>query len=121
MTFVDGLQVLGFPPPCHPSYKALAFTLTGLSPAERASLCWTHVGSRTGARTVGGGFPATLFRFGWWGHSSAMATFPVPASSNRACGFPALCFPACFAPRVMRPIALGQLSASSLNGALGSC
>src|SRR5208283_2283412 len=42
MTFVDGLQVLGFPPPCHPSYKALAFTLTGLSPAERASLCWTH-------------------------------------------------------------------------------
>ena len=57
----------------------------------------------------------------WWGHNSTMATFPVPASSNRACGFPALCFPACFAPRVMRPIALGALSASSLGGALGSC
>src|SRR5216684_1511042 len=42
----------------------------------------------------------------WWGHNSTMATFPVPAS---------------FAPRVMRPIALGALSASSLGGALGSC
>src|SRR5216684_2550486 len=42
MTFVDGLQVIGFPPPCHPSYEALALTSAGLSPAERASLCWTH-------------------------------------------------------------------------------
>jgi hypothetical protein len=42
MTFVDGLQVIGFPPPCHPSYEALAFTSAGLSPAERVSLRWTH-------------------------------------------------------------------------------
>ena len=41
---VNGLQILGFPPPCHPNYRALALTPAGLSPAERASLCWTHVG-----------------------------------------------------------------------------
>ena len=39
---VDGLQRLGFPPPCHPSYKALALTLAGLTPAERVRLRWTH-------------------------------------------------------------------------------
>src|SRR5262249_23692284 len=38
----DGLQVIGFPPPCHPSYEALAFTSAGLSPAERVSIHWTH-------------------------------------------------------------------------------
>jgi len=26
---VDGLQVIGFPPPCHPSYKASGFYLGG--------------------------------------------------------------------------------------------
>ena len=40
---VDGLQRLGFPPPCHPSYKVLALTLAGLTPAERVRLRWTHV------------------------------------------------------------------------------
>ena len=39
---VNGLQLIGFPPPCHPNYRALALTPAGLSPAERASLCWTH-------------------------------------------------------------------------------
>ena len=39
-----------------------------------------------------------------------MITFPAPASSNAACGFPALRFPACFTSRVMRPIASGALS-----------
>jgi hypothetical protein len=48
-----------------------------------------------------------------WVHSSTMVTFPVPASSNRAGGFPALGFPVCFAPRVMRPIVPGALSALS--------
>ena len=42
-----------------------------------------------------------------------MVTFPVPATSNRAGGFPALGFPVCFAPRVMRPIMPGALSALS--------
>ena len=39
-----------------------------------------------------------------------LITFPAPASSNAACGFPALRFPACFTSRVMRPIASGALS-----------
>ena len=61
---VNGLQILGFPPPCHPNYRALALTPAGLSPAERASLCWTHVGSRTGAPTVGYGGKSNHFRVG---------------------------------------------------------
>ena len=36
---VSELQFIGFPPPCHSSYGALALTPAGLSPAERASLC----------------------------------------------------------------------------------
>jgi hypothetical protein len=43
MTFVDGLRVISFPPPCHPSYEALAFTSAGLSPAEHVSIRWTHM------------------------------------------------------------------------------
>ena len=61
---VNGLQLIGFPPPCHPNYRALALTPAGLSPAERASLCWTHVGSRTGAPTVGSGGKSNHFRVG---------------------------------------------------------
>src|SRR5215475_15610564 len=40
------------------------------------------------------------------------ATFPVPATSHAACGFPALRAPICFIPRLMGPIPLGQLSVS---------
>ena len=61
---VNGLQVIVFSPPCHPCYGALALTPAGLSPAERASLCWTHVGSRTGAPTVGSGGKSNHFRVG---------------------------------------------------------
>src|SRR5262245_2893015 len=39
------------------------------------------------------------------------ATFPAPASSNAACGFPALRSPVRFAPRFMGPITLARLSA----------
>src|SRR5438128_1186843 len=39
---VGGLQSLGFPPPCHPSYGALALTPAGLTPAEHVSFLWTH-------------------------------------------------------------------------------
>src|SRR5713226_4595506 len=39
---VGGLQGLGFPPPCHPSYGALALTPAGLTPAEHVSFLWTH-------------------------------------------------------------------------------
>src|SRR6266849_2827249 len=34
---VGGLQSLGFPPPCHPSYGALALTPAGLAPAGHVS------------------------------------------------------------------------------------
>ncbi len=39
---VGGLQSLGFPPPCHPSYGALALASAGLTPAEHVSFLWTH-------------------------------------------------------------------------------
>jgi hypothetical protein len=45
------------------------------------------------------------------------ATFPAPATSNAACGFPALRSPVCFASRVMGPILLGHLS----TAATGPC
>jgi hypothetical protein len=38
------------------------------------------------------------------------ATFPAPATSHAACGFPALRAPICFTPRLMGPIRLGPLS-----------
>ena len=43
------------------------------------------------------------------------ATFPVPATSNAACGFPALRSPACFALRFMGPILLGRFRLWSSN------
>jgi hypothetical protein len=39
---VERLQEVGFPSPCAPSYRALAFPLVGLPPTEHASLRWTH-------------------------------------------------------------------------------
>lgn len=38
----DGLQVIDFSPPCHRCYWGMAFPLTGLLPAGRVSLGWTH-------------------------------------------------------------------------------
>ena len=46
-----------------------------------------------------------------------LVTFPAPASSNAACGFPALRFPACFASRVMWPFASGALSEQPIAAA----
>src|SRR5271168_3993660 len=43
-------------------------------------------------------------------HHLGRATFPAPASSNAACGFPALRSPVCFASRIMGPILPEQLS-----------
>ena len=43
-------------------------------------------------------------------------TFPAPASSNAACGFPALRFPACFTSRVMRPIQPSPSRISVVSG-----
>src|SRR5258708_13134005 len=49
--FVDRLQSFSFHHLCYPNYGALTSTPAGLSPAEHASLHWTH--NRTG------GFPAS--------------------------------------------------------------
>jgi hypothetical protein len=68
-----------------------------------------QVGSRAGARTVGAG--GNSIAFARDRSPATMVTFPAPATSNAACGFPALRFPVCFMPGVMRPIMLGALSA----------
>ena len=67
------------------------------------------VGSRTGAPTLGSGGCSTAFAVAL--NPAAMITFPAPATSNVACGFPALRSPVCFGPRLMRPIQSGWLSA----------
>ena len=72
----------------------LALALAGLTPAEHASLRWTHVGSRTGASVTLGA-----------------TTFPAPATSNAACGFPALRFPVTFVKKIMQPIRPDRFSA----------
>jgi len=48
---VERLQKVGFPSPCSPSYRALAFPLGGFSPTEHASLRWTHNRACTFQRT----------------------------------------------------------------------
>jgi len=40
--FVDRFRKLGLSPLRYPSYKALTFTLVGLSPTEHTSFSWTH-------------------------------------------------------------------------------
>src|SRR5216683_42299 len=52
--FVDRLQSFSFHHLCYPNYGALSSTPAGLSPAEHASLHWTH--SRT-SRFPASGFP----------------------------------------------------------------
>src|SRR5215475_6981486 len=63
---VERLQKVGFPSPCSPSYRALAFSLVGFSPTEHASLSWTHhrTCGRIGRQRVAsmGTFPTTLLR-----------------------------------------------------------
>src|ERR1700756_248807 len=48
-------------------------------------------------------------------HHPDRATFPVPATSNAACGFPALRSPVRFTPRLMGPILPARLSANVPN------
>ena len=92
---------------------SLALTLARLTLAEHASLGWTHVGSRTGAPTVGSGGSSKAFALGL--SPAPLVTFPAPATSNPAYGFPVPGFPGCFAPRVMGPIRLRALSVTAGN------
>ena len=75
---VDRLQSLGFPPPCYPNYGASTLAPAGLSPAEHASLRWTH------NRTCG--FPASGFPTGFIARLSA--TTAAPASKTQHAEFP---------------------------------
>src|ERR1035441_4433540 len=69
----------------------------------------SQVGSRAGARPLGAGGNSIAFALDR--SPAAIVTFPAPATSNAACGFPALRFPVCFVSGVMGPITLGALSA----------
>ena len=59
-------------------------------------------------------------------HHLGRATFPAPASSNAACGFPALRSPVCFASRLMGPIlphlqTMGTRRKAAVRDARRSC
>jgi hypothetical protein len=61
----------------------------------------SQVGSRTGAASRRSSLSVAP-RFLWECLTSQTVNpFPAPASSNAACGFPALRFPICFVPRFM--------------------
>src|SRR5271170_3161586 len=51
---VDRLQSFSFHHLCYPNYGALTFTPAGLSPAEHASLRWTHNRSRASPAVLTG-------------------------------------------------------------------
>ena len=74
------------------------------------SLPRSSVGSGTGAPVVGSGGCSIAFALGL--SPAPVTTFPAPASSNAACGFPALRFPVAFLPGFMWPIDWGALSAA---------
>ena len=56
--FVDRLQSFSFHHLCYPNYGALTSTPAGLSPAEHASLHWTH--NRTGRSPASGLYGACM-------------------------------------------------------------
>ena len=79
-------------------------------PAAGASLLVGEgVGSGTGAPTVGSGGWSVAFAPGL--SPAPIITFPAPASSNPAYGFPVLGSPAAFVSRFMWPFGQGALSA----------
>jgi len=68
----------------------------------------SQVGSGIGAPTVGSGGSSKAFAVGL--SPAPLVTFPTPATSNPAYGFPVPGFPANFTYRFMRPITLAVLS-----------
>jgi hypothetical protein len=76
---------------CHPNYRALTFTLAGLSPAEHTSLSWLQRRVEDWRAGLGRSSCSLLTRpFVCECHSiSTMLTFPIPATSNASHGFPA--------------------------------
>src|ERR1700676_2565620 len=58
--FFDRVQSFSFHHLCYPNYGALTFTPAGLSPAEHASLRWTH--NRTGRFPASGLYGAFIVK-----------------------------------------------------------
>src|SRR5215467_12711047 len=78
------------------------------------------VGSRTGAMLRRLGLSVAP-RFLWECLTSqTVSSFPVPASSNPSCRFPAMGLPACFVPRIMWPLRVVGLSSVARNGEAGT-
>ena len=76
---VERLQRVGFPSPCAPSYRALAFPLVGLPPTEHASLRWTHHRAEP--------FPCdTALPWARFTASGPQVSHPLPRLSYSTCG-----------------------------------
>jgi hypothetical protein len=90
-------------------FPALSSAGASLSGPYSVSTSRSSVGSEAGARTLGAGGDSIAFARDR--SPATIVTFPAPATSNAACGFPALRFPVCFMPGIMGPIRLGALSA----------
>ena len=100
---------LGFRCVVHPLGERIQSVIPGRVAPGSLTPRRSQVGSRAGARTVGAG--GNPIAFAMDRSPATMVTFPAPATSNAACGFPALRFPVCFVPGVMGPIVPGVLSA----------
>ena len=83
--FVDELQSIGLPPLCHPSYRALALALVGLTPTERASLRWAHKyvfsipARKTRVSRTGGVVGSRVPMVGRWNRARNRGSFQDPA------------------------------------------
>jgi hypothetical protein len=80
---VERLQRVGFPSPCAPSYRALAFPLVGFPPTEHTSLRWTH------NRTYGF-HRIRLSTFGRspWGYHEASVSMSAASTGLHPCLIP---------------------------------
>src|SRR5246500_22053 len=91
----------------------LCYRFGPLTPSARSANLIAGDGTKNG-------FPGRVedWRASWPRHPDR-ATFPAPATSHAACGFPALRAPICFTSGLMGPIIPGQLSVGRV--ALDSC
>ncbi len=79
------------------------------------------VGSRSGACPLGPAYLGLPVSSGSGLTSGTVNRFPDPATSNVACGFPALRSPVCFTSRVICPVGQEQLSRVLAVSAYSRC
>ena len=88
---VNGLQGHRFPSSLPSKLQGSGSYPGGSIPrCQRASLCWTHVGSRTGAPTVGSGGKSNHFRVG--PQSAPIISFQPPPPQTQHAVFPHYAF-----------------------------